>query len=83
MDLALNNLQRLICPKTQTTNQPSIVWVHHKKASKMANALDYCLKVSEFEQQLHHYVHFKKVLNPLKSPAMLFFNKDNLGIRLV
>ena len=24
MDLALNNLQRLICHKTQTTNQPLI-----------------------------------------------------------
>ena len=26
LDLALNNLQRLICHKTQTTNQPEIVW---------------------------------------------------------
>ena len=26
MDLALNNLQRLICYKTQTTNQPSAEW---------------------------------------------------------
>ena len=26
MDLALNNLQKLICCKTQTTNQPSNLW---------------------------------------------------------
>ena len=26
MDLALNNLQRLICHKTQTTNQPMHKW---------------------------------------------------------
>ena len=26
MDLALNNLQRLICHKTQTTNQPTYIW---------------------------------------------------------
>ena len=26
-DLALNNLQELICPKTQSTNQPNHVWV--------------------------------------------------------
>ena len=25
MDLALNNLQRLICHKTQTTNQPNTI----------------------------------------------------------
>ena len=29
MDLALNNLQMLICHKTQTTNQPSFVFDYH------------------------------------------------------
>ena len=27
MDMALNNLQRLICHKTQPTNQPTRTWV--------------------------------------------------------
>ena len=31
MDLALNNLQRLICHKTQTTNQPT------KQTNKQTN----------------------------------------------
>ena len=31
MDLALNNLQRLICDKTQSTNQPNINFRKKKK----------------------------------------------------
>ena len=36
MDLALNNLQRLICHKTQTTNQPTIIYVDKFAGRKLA-----------------------------------------------
>ena len=36
MDLALNNQQRLICHKTQTTNQPTIL----ENKNKIINEVD-------------------------------------------
>ena len=41
MDLAINNLQRLICHKTQPTNQPM-----ENKSSK------YCILMTVFSKQL-------------------------------
>ena len=46
-DLALNNLQRLICHKMYLIN------------NAMAKVLNCSLKVSEFELQLCYYVHFQ------------------------
>ena len=51
MDLALNNLQRLICHKTQQTNQPT--------RGVMVKAMDCRIVVSEFVLQSCYYVHFR------------------------
>ena len=46
MDLALNNLQRLICHKTQTTNQPTIqVKVNNCLKKKCKTRHDWVVKV--------------------------------------
>ena len=61
-DLALNNLQWLICHKTQThLGCPRCV---------MVKAMDYEIVISEFELQSRYYVHFRantlmKGMNPL------------------
>ena len=64
MDLALNNLQRLICHK----NQPGGGCPH----GVMVKAMDCGIVVSEF---VLYYVHFRantlwKGMNPLILPAM-------------
>ena len=67
MDLALNNLQRLICHKTQQTRGcPRGV---------MVKAMDCGIVVREFVLQSRYYVHFRantlgKGMNPLILPAM-------------
>ena len=55
----------------------------------VANVLDCDVTVSEFELQLHYYVHFRtnilrKSMNPLTPLALLspqFFYKDSFGIK--
>ena len=61
MDWALNNLQRLICPKTQTTNQPNI---HIDMHIKTNSYLYICSKICTYTHiyvyiviQIHVYVH--------------------------
>ena len=85
IDLALNNLQRLICHKTQEANQPEKKHRHSRISGYgpkggcprgvMLKAM-YCgIVVSEFELQSRYYVHFRantleKGMNPLILPAM-------------
>ena len=62
MDLALNNLQYLICHK-------------NKPCSVMVKSIECKILVSEFELQSRYYVHFQthtigKGMNPLMLPAM-------------
>ena len=73
MDLALNNLQRLICHKTQQTKQPTETrgYLH----DVMVKAMDCGIVISEFELQSRYYVHFRtnahgKGMNPLILPVM-------------
>ena len=42
MDLALNNLQRLICHKTQTTNQPTLNFLLWSKLFEKKKQLIAC-----------------------------------------
>ena len=65
MDLALNNLQSLICHKTQTSCPRGV----------MVKAMDSGIVVREFVLQSRYYVHFRantlgKGINPLILPAM-------------
>ena len=68
MDLALNNLQGLICHKTQTTKRG---YPH----GVMVKVMDYGIVVSEIVLQSRYYVHFRtntlgKGMNPLILPTM-------------
>ena len=61
MDLALNNLQRLICHKTKQTkpiNQQCWIQDCFREEISVANVLEYDSEVSEFEIQSSCYVHF-------------------------
>ena len=68
-DLALNNLQGLICHKTQ----PNIF--RGCPRGVMVKAMDCGIVVSDFVLQSSYYVHFRannlwKGMNPLVLPAM-------------
>ena len=39
MELALNNLQRLICPTTQQTNFKNVFWVVYQTTKKMEDGI--------------------------------------------
>ena len=66
MDLALNNLQRLMCHKTQTTNQLIIsftflflfvlVWGQYSPCDLVAKVLDSNIVVSKLEPRSRQYV---------------------------
>ena len=82
MDLALNNLQKLIFPKPKEGGCPCGV---------MVKAMDCGIVVSEFVLQSRYYVLFRvntlaKGMNPLILPAMsyivplLFFKENGFGI---
>ena len=87
MDLALNNLQRLICHKTKPTKsnlQQYNLLEDTKEEIVMIKALDCNIKVSEFELQLYYCLHFwtntyGKVMKFLI--ALLFFYKDGSRIK--
>ena len=71
MDLALNNLQRSICLKTQTIKQTLSGGV----LVLMVKAMDCGIVVREFVLQSRYYVHFRantlgKGMNPLILPDM-------------
>ena len=75
MDLELNNLQRLICHKIQTTNQnenylisfitklysiETLIEIYWGSArGVMVKTMDCGIVVSEFELQSRYYVHFR------------------------
>ena len=54
MDLALNNLQSLICHKTQPTN----MYLGNRRF-EMANVLDSDILGREFELQSRYYIYFR------------------------
>ena len=75
MDLALNNLQWLICHKTkrnQTNNNPSYLELHVTSWFKqftresprdvVINILDYDMNGSEFEFQPRSCIHFRNYI---------------------
>ena len=73
MNLALNNLQRFICCKTQPTNQSE--FFHGGLRGVMVKVLDCGIVVHEFEPQSCYDVHFQtntlgKGMNPLILPSM-------------
>ena len=79
MDLALNNLQSLICHKTQPANPFFFFFFFFFLAAVLcgivANMLDYEIVVNKFIPQLHYSIHFLtntlgKGMNPLITPAM-------------
>ena len=73
MDLALNNLQRLICHKTHQT-KPRGVWGCPRGV--MVKAMNCGIVVREFVLQSCYYVHFQantlgKGMNPLILPPAM------------
>ena len=58
MDLALNNLQRLMCHKTQTTNQSTDSWIHNVPSSITQYLLD-CTLCADF-YKLNIFILFLK-----------------------
>ena len=69
MDLALNNVQSLICHKTHTTRRCP--------CGVMVKAMDCRIVEIEFVLQSRYYVHFRantlgKGMNPLILPAITF-----------
>ena len=65
MDLALNNLQRLICDKTQQTNQPTWLMAYHFRGLFNAKAIlvkekYWCYFTDGYEEKL--YIYFPKEL---------------------
>ena len=64
MDLALNNLQRFICYKTQTTNQQVKSYQRLKKMVLDASLLCVCVCVCAYSLGSHLWV--RSVLRELK-----------------
>ena len=59
--------------------------LNFNRGGVVANVLDCDIEVSEFKLQSRYFVHFRtnnlgKSMNPLISPALLFFYKDGFGI---
>ena len=69
MDLALNNLQRLICHKNQPTNQPTWMLIKYMEKKLHKNAM--CC----FEQILEAIPHKTAVVWPLTSHLTSKINK--------
>ena len=76
MDLALNNLQRLTCHKTQQTKpNQTIKFEWGSSNGLMANMLDCNLQVNGFKLLTFCYIHFRtntlgKAMNLLIPQAM-------------
>ena len=81
MDVALNNLQRLICHKTQPTNQPTNryfyliliickqIYLAHKWN---ANRYYYCQRLESAYSKLHRQAIQKKKNNNKKQKQYIF-----------
>ena len=67
MDLVLNNLQRLICHKTQTTNQPiNIICIVCARNSLCG----YCLLLAFFSVKPFYFIRTVDVLSSLFKQIM-------------
>ena len=59
MDLALNNLQMLICHKTQTTNQPTII---EKQTMKTTRTKEHSKQSDTNKNKFIYLIHKKETL---------------------